>query len=165
VEGGAEIVDVVFNGLGDRAGNAATEEVIMALEILYDINLNLKLDKIMEISKLIEKYSKTPCQPHKPIVGRNCFVHTSDLHVEQILIGNWTTWELFQPSVVGQSRKLIFGATTLQDRAIRAKLNKMRLSPTDEHIKIIREKIQEKIKTQDYISEQELEDLAKKIVF
>ncbi|MHA1318133.1 MAG: hypothetical protein ACTSQ6_11555, partial [Candidatus Heimdallarchaeaceae archaeon] len=56
VEGGAEIVDVVFNGLGDRAGNAATEEVIMALEILYGIDLGLKLDKILEISQLIERY-------------------------------------------------------------------------------------------------------------
>ncbi|MFW9900403.1 MAG: hypothetical protein ACFFDY_03835, partial [Candidatus Thorarchaeota archaeon] len=94
VEGGAEIVDVVFNGLGDRAGNAATEEVIMALEILYGINTNIKLDKLMEVSQLVEKYSKTPLQPHKAIVGKNCFIHESDLHVEQILSGNWVTWEL-----------------------------------------------------------------------
>ncbi|MFX0188340.1 MAG: hypothetical protein ACFE8A_11465 [Candidatus Hodarchaeota archaeon] len=164
VEGGAEIVDVVFNGLGDRAGNAATEEVIMALEILYGINLNLKLEKIMEISQLIEKYSRTPLQPHKAIVGENCFIHESDLHVEQILIGNWVTWELYQPHIVGQSRKLIFGATTLQDRAIKAKLSKMDLNPTDAHLKQLREKIKERIKVQDFISEKELEDIAKKIV-
>jgi isopropylmalate/homocitrate/citramalate synthase len=164
VEGGAKIVDVVFNGLGDRAGNAATEEVIMALEILYGINLGLKLDKIMEISQLIEKYSKTSLQPHKAIVGKNCFIHESDLHVEQILRGNWVTWELFQPHVVGQTRKLIFGSTTLQERAIKAKLEKMGLKPTDEHLKIILKKIQEKIKIQDYISEKELEDLAISLV-
>ncbi len=164
VEGGAEIVDVVFNGLGDRAGNAATEEVIMALEILYGIDLNLKLEKIMEVSQLIEKYSRTPLQPHKAIVGKNCFVHESDLHVEQILIGNWVTWELFQPHIVGQSRKLIFGATTLQARAIKAKLTKMGLNPTENHLNILIGKVQEKIKNQEYISEKELEDLALKIV-
>lgn len=164
VEGGAEIVDVVFNGLGDRAGNAATEEVIMALEILYGINLNLKLEKIMEVSKLIEKYSNAPLQGHKAIVGKNCFVHESDLHVEQILIGSWITWELFQPHVVGQTRKLIFGATTLQDRAIKAKLNKMGLNPTEVHLQKIREKVQEKIKVQEFISEEELEELAREIV-
>ena len=164
VEGGAEIVDVVFNGLGDRAGNAATEEVIMALEILYGMDLNLKLEKIMEISQLIEKYSKTPLQAHKAIVGKNCFIHESDLHVEQILIGNWTTWELYQPWVVGQSRKLIFGATTLQDRAIKAKLNKMGLNPNQNDLDVLLEKIQEKIKFQDYISEKELEELAKKVI-
>ncbi len=163
VEGGAEIVDVVFNGLGDRAGNAATEEVIMALEILYGIDLGLKLDKILEISQLIEKYSKTPLQPHKPIVGKNCFIHESDLHVEQILVGNWTTWELFQPQVVGQTRKLIFGATTLQDRAFLAKLNKMGLKPTEMQLKRIRKEVSRKIKSQDYISEQEFEEIAKKI--
>jgi len=164
VEGGAEIVDVVFNGLGDRAGNAATEEVIMALEILYGINTNVKLDKIMEVSQLIEKFSNTPLQPHKPIVGKNCFVHESDLHVEQILIGNWVTWELFQPHVVGQTRKLIFGATTLQDRAIKAKLMKMGLNPTRKHIEILLERIKEKIKKQEYISEDELEILAREVL-
>ncbi len=164
VEGGAEVLDVVFNGLGDRAGNAATEEVIMALEILYGINTNIKLDRILQVSKLIEKFSKTPLQPHKPIVGKNCFIHESDLHVEQILTGNWVIWELYQPYVVGQTRKLIFGATTLQDRAIKAKLVKMGLEPSQKHLSILRNKIQEKIKNQDYITEQELETLAKKII-
>jgi len=159
VEGGAEIVDVVFNGLGDRAGNAATEEVIMSLEILYGINLNLKLEKIMEISNYIEKYS-TPLQAHKAIVGKNCFIHESDLHVEQILRGNWVTWELYQPYIVGQTRKLIFGATTLQDRAITAKLENMGLSPTKKNVEMLKRKIQEKIKIQKYITEEELEKLA-----
>jgi len=164
VEGGAEVVDVVFNGLGDRAGNAATEEVIMALEILYNINTHIKLYKILEVSQLIEKYSRTPLQPHKAIVGKNCFMHESDLHVEQILSGNWVTWELYQPHVVGQTRKLMFGATTLQDRAIKAKLVKMGLEPTEEHTKLIRKKIQKKIKNQDYITEEELEKLARKFI-
>ena len=164
VEGGAEIVDVVFNGLGDRAGNAATEEVIMALEILYGINTNIKLDKLMEVSQLIEKYSKTPLQPHKAIVGKNCFIHESDLHVEQILSGNWVTWELYQPQIVGQTRKLIFGATTLQDRAIKAKLDKMGLSFTENHLKSLRKRIQEKIKIQEYITEEQLEKIAREII-
>jgi len=164
VEGGAEIVDVVFNGLGDRAGNAATEEVIMGLEILYGINTHIKLDKLMEVSQLIEEYSKTPLQPHKAIVGKNCFIHESDLHVEQIISGNWVTWELFQPHVVGQTRKLIFGATTLQDRAIKAKLTKMGLEPTEKHMKTLQREIQEKRKKHDYVSEEELETLAKKII-
>ena len=164
VEGGAEIVDVVFNGLGDRAGNAATEEVIMGLEILYAINTNIKLDKLMEVSQLIEEYSKTPLQRHKAIVGKNCFIHESDLHVEQIISGNWVTWELFQPHVVGQTRKIIFGATTLQDRAIKAKLTKMGLKPTEKHMKTLQREIQEKIKKNEYISEEELETLAKKII-
>ncbi|MFX1434369.1 MAG: hypothetical protein ACFFB1_11390, partial [Promethearchaeota archaeon] len=62
------------------------------------------------------------------------------------------------------TRKLIFGSTTLQSRAIKAKLEKMGLNPTEEHLKIIQKKIQEKIKSQDYISEKELEDLAINIV-
>jgi len=131
----------------------------MSLEILYGINLNLKLEKIMEISNYIEKYS-TPLQAHKAIVGKNCFIHESDLHVEQILRGNWVTWELYQPYIVGQTRKLIFGATTLQDRAITAKLENMGLSPTKKNVEMLKRKIQEKIKIQKYITEEELEKLA-----
>jgi len=164
VEGGAEIVDVVFNGLGDRAGNAATEEVIMGLEVLYGVELNLKLEKIMEVSQLVEKYSKTPLQSHKAIVGKNCYIHESDLHVEQILFGNWVTWELIQPQVVGQSRKLIFGATTLQTRAIKAKLSKMGLIPSNQEIQNLRNKLETLIKTMGFITEQEFEKLANEIV-
>jgi isopropylmalate/homocitrate/citramalate synthase len=164
VEGGAEIVDVVFNGLGDRAGNAATEEVIMGLEVLYGIDLDLKLDKLVEVSQLIEKYSKTPLQPHKAIVGKNCYIHESDLHVEQILRGNWVTWELIQPHVIGQNRKLIFGATTLQSRAIKAKLTKMGLTPTDAQVELLREKVEKLIKTKEFITEEELEELALEVV-
>jgi methanogen homocitrate synthase len=164
VEGGAKIVDVVFNGLGDRAGNAATEEVIMGLEILYGINLNLKLNKIMEVSQLVEKYSKTQLQPHKAIVGKNCYIHESDLHVEQILTGNWITWELIQPYVIGQTRKLIFGATTLQTRAIKAKLRKMGLNLTDQELHTLQTRVEELIKTNEYITEEEFENLANNFV-
>lgn len=74
----------------------------MALEILFGIYTHIKLEKILEVSQLIEKFSNTPLQHHKAIVGKNCFIHESDLHVEQILTGNWMTWELFQPHVVGK---------------------------------------------------------------
>lgn len=74
------------------------------------------------------------------------------------------TWELYQPHVVGQTRKLIFGATTLQDRAIVAKLTKMGLTPTQEHIDDIRGKVQKRIKNQDFITEEELENLARETI-
>ena len=70
---------------------------------------------------------------------------------------------LYQPQVVGQTRKLTFGATTLQDRAIKTKLLKMGLTPTENHLITLRNKIQEKIKKQEFISEKEFEDLALQI--
>ena len=73
-------------------------------------------------------------------------------------------WELFQPHVVGQTRKLIFGATTLQDRALIAKLTKMGLIPSQEHIDSLRKKVQEKIKNQEFITEEEFEILAREII-
>lgn len=164
VEGGAEVVDVVVNGLGDRAGNAALEEVVMALEILYGIDLGLKLDKLYELSKMVERTSRIPLQPHKAIVGENCFIHESDLHVEQMLTGMWYTWELYQPQVVGQTRKLVFGATTLQTRALRAKLTKMGLKPTSSQIEEIQNQIRKLLKQEKYVQESEIEKIAKKIV-
>lgn len=66
--------------------------------------------------------------------------------------------------MVGQTRKLIFGATTLQDRAIKAKLKKLQLNPTNQQIEIIRSKIKEKLRTGKFISEKEFEDIAKEII-
>jgi len=59
---------------------------------------------------------------------------------------------------------LIFGATTLQDRALKVKLNKIGLEPTEEHLEILRKRLQEKIKAQDFISEKELENLARELI-
>ena len=88
IEGGAEVVDVIINGLGDRAGNASLEEVILACEMLYEVPTGVKLEKLYDLCKTVERMMGVPIQPNKAVCGRNCFIHESDLHVEQLLAGS-----------------------------------------------------------------------------
>lgn len=104
VECGASGVSTCVNGLGERAGIAATEEVILALHILFGIN-KFKLTQLTELSKLVEIKTGIKISPNKPITGDNVFTHTSGIHQHGVLM-NTVTYEFFPPELVGQRRKI-----------------------------------------------------------
>ncbi|MEM1707504.1 MAG: homoaconitate hydratase [Sulfolobales archaeon] len=83
VASGASAVHVTVNGIGERAGNAALEETVLALELLLGVRTNVKLDKLYELSKLVEQLSGVKLPPHKPIVGDSPF------RVESGMIAEW----------------------------------------------------------------------------
>ena len=105
---GADGFSATFTGIGERAGNAPIEEVCVALKYLYGTKLKVRLEKVTEICRLVEKYSGAKIQKHKPIIGENAFSHESGIHVDGIL-KNPRTYENFEPEVVGQKRKILFG--------------------------------------------------------
>jgi isopropylmalate/homocitrate/citramalate synthase len=82
---GADIIHTTVNGIGERSGNAALEEVAVALEVLYDVKTAIKFKKLRRLSKLVEEASKVLMPPHKPIVGDNIFT------TESGIIAGW--WE------------------------------------------------------------------------
>ncbi len=108
VKGGADEIHVAINGLGERAGNAALEEVVMALEFLYGIKTKINKKSIYPTSKLVEKLTRVFVPPNKPIVGENAFTHESGIHTSAIL-RNTTTYEPISPEVIGRKRNIILG--------------------------------------------------------
>jgi len=76
VEAGADAVDVVVNGLGDRGGNAPFEEVVLALEKLCGVKTGIKLNRVNELSRLVEEKTKIKKCKVKPIVGDFTFLHS-----------------------------------------------------------------------------------------
>ncbi len=108
VEAGAEIVHVTINGIGERAGNASLEEVVVSLHTLYGVKTNVKLEKIYELSRLVEKLTEIIVPKNKAIVGENAFSHESGIHVHGV-ISSPETYEPIDPSIVGRNRKIIIG--------------------------------------------------------
>ncbi|WP_013323674.1 homocitrate synthase [Gloeothece verrucosa] len=108
LQAGATSVNTTVNGLGERAGNAATEEVVMALKRLYEIDLNLDTRRLRELSQLVAAASGHPVAPWKAIVGKNVFAHESGIHVHGVL-QNPATYEPFAPEEVGIQRQLVVG--------------------------------------------------------
>ncbi len=163
VEHGATYMDLVVNKLGDRAGNTSLEEVVVALEMLYAIDTGVDLAQLTSLSKYIEKTSGVPLPYNKPVVGRNTFLHESELHVMSALEKDkfWMCFTPYRPEVVGQEEHVIFGPTTLHGDAIRMKCKQLGYQNFEQSIKKILEKIQEIITHKNFLSEEELDFLIK----
>ncbi len=131
-EAGAEWISVSVNGLGERAGNASLEQVIMNLMALYNIDLGFKTERLMELSLLVEEASGIKVSKDKPIVGENAFAHESGIHTHGVL-SKWYTYETFKPEMVGQQRKIIVGKMSGK-HTIRSKLDEWDIIANSEQI-------------------------------
>jgi isopropylmalate/homocitrate/citramalate synthase len=101
---GAEIVDVAVNGLGDRAGNAALEEVVAALTLLYGIDTGIDLASLTALSQRFAAASGRPLPANKPITGP-VFTHTLPTHVEAIQADSRSI-QPFEPELVGNVQRI-----------------------------------------------------------
>jgi len=108
VEAGAEQAHVTVNGIGERAGNAALEEVVMALNLLYGKKTRIDTSKIYATSQIVRRLTGIHLQPHKPIVGDNAFAHESGIHVKGVVVDP-RAFEPFKPELVGRVRKIVAG--------------------------------------------------------
>jgi 2-isopropylmalate synthase len=105
VENGARQVEGTINGLGERAGNAALEEVVMALVIraeIYGVSLEIDTRELLATSSLVAEMTGYPIQYNKAIVGRNAFAHESGIHQHAVLRER-TTYEIINPLAVGHA--------------------------------------------------------------
>ena len=111
LEEGVEIPHGCVNGIGERAGNASLEEMIMALEVLYGKETGIKIEKLYEVSKRIEELTGIPLSAQKPLVGTNAYSHESGIHVKAVM-EDPATYEPYPPELVGQRRTLALGKHT-----------------------------------------------------
>lgn len=111
VEVGAVAPHVCVNGLGERAGNASLEEVVLALERLYGYRTGIRTEKLYELSRRVEELSGVPLAPNKALVGYNAFSHEAGIHTHGVL-AHTLTYEPLQPEALGRHRALILGKHT-----------------------------------------------------
>ncbi len=112
VQGGARQIECTINGLGERAGNAALEEVVMAIKTRNDVlpyHTNVESTLLTRASRLVSAVTSFPVQYNKAIVGRNAFAHESGIHQDGMLKNN-QTYEIMTPESVGvKATSLIMG--------------------------------------------------------
>jgi len=112
VKSGVSQVECTINGIGERAGNASLEEVVMALktrEDFFGFSVNINTTEIYRTSRLVSRLTGLPVQPNKAIVGKNAFRHAAGIHQDGIL-KKTTTYEIINPSSVGvEQGELVLG--------------------------------------------------------
>lgn len=159
---GAERVHVAVNGLGERAGNASLEEVVMSLQNLYKKKTNINTKLIYDASRLVSRLTGVLVQPNKAIVGDNAFGHESGIHVHGI-INMPITYEPLEPELVGRTRWIGTGKHA-GTHGVKAQLKELGYSPTDSQVKEILSKVKELGDKGKRLTDLDLDSIARSIL-
>ena len=162
-EAGASQAQVSVNGIGERAGNAAYEEVVMALESVYGVDTGIDTTQIAEVSQMVESASDVPVPANKPVVGNNAFSHESGIHAAGV-IENADTFEpgVMTPEMVGAERELVLGKHT-GTHSVRERLTEIGFDPTDREVREVTRRVKEAGARSERITVATLEKLAHEV--
>ncbi len=137
IQNGARQVECTINGIGERAGNAAMEEVVMALKVRpeYFDGLYTDIDTVhfAETSRLVSELTGMPIQYNKAIIGRNAFAHESGIHQDGFLKGR-STYEIMLPEWIGLSESYLPLGPRSGRAAVKSRLEKLGLAVSDEQM-------------------------------
>ena len=149
---GANAISTTVNGIGERAGNTSLEEVVMALKLIYDVDLGFNIKIFYELSKLVEELTSLRIPETKPIVGKNVFRHESGIHVDAVL-EEPLTYEPFLPELIGHQRRIVLGKHS-GCRAVKAKLDECGIEVTRDELCQIVEKVKNQREKGKYINDE-----------
>jgi homocitrate synthase NifV len=122
-----------INGIGERAF-AKLEEYIMALELLYGVDTGIKLERLTEVSRTVERITGIRNQPHKAVVGETMYVPLFEQEYIDLLHAGPYVSTCFDPAMVGQKPALVFWEGMLSDSTVRAKMDQMELEYNDAQV-------------------------------
>jgi (R)-citramalate synthase len=105
---GAREAHMTVNGIGERAGNAALEEVVMVLEWLYKRDTGIQTNELYKVSRLVSRLTGLAVAPNKSLVGGNAFTHEAGIHVHGLL-ADTSTYEPISPESIGRERQIVLG--------------------------------------------------------
>lgn len=166
IEEGATVADTVFHGLGDKAGIGATEEIAMALELLYGVSTGVRLDRLPAVSDAVEELFEMPIAANKAIVGPNTVRHQIDAHVATVLRGVWWAWESWDPALLGRERSLEWARGKVRlgrSGALAAKLEAMGMSLDDAQWSEAERRLRALVEERKEIAEAEVERLLEQV--
>lgn len=161
VQNGARQVEVTINGLGERAGNTALEEVVMAISCHknLDFELGIHTRQIIASSQLVSSLMRVPVQPNKAIVGRNAFAHSSGIHQDGVLKSR-ETYEIIDPEEVGVDQSSIILTARSGRAALKHHLKEMGYTPDHEELSSVYQRFLELADKKKDITTRDLEVLA-----
>jgi len=138
LKNGARRVECTINGIGERAGNASMEEIVMALRTrkdLHECDTNIHANHIYNTSRLLTHITGVPVQPNKAIVGSNAFAHESGIHQDGVLKEK-TTYEIMTPESIGVSKSTLVLGKHSGRHAFRERLREIGYELGDENLNI-----------------------------
>ena len=162
VSSGVRQVECTINGIGERAGNASLEEVVMGLKVrndLYNCETQIDTTQILQTSRLISQITGYQVQPNKAIVGANAFAHESGIHQDGVL-KHRETYEIMAPQDVGWATNRIVLGKLSGRNAFKQRLEKLGMDVTsDDELGILFEKFKELADRKTEIFDEDIQSL------
>ena len=137
---GADLIHTTVNGIGERAGNVALEEVAIALAHCYDIE-TVDLSRLYRLAEVVADATGVPLAPNKAVIGENAFTHESGIHTDGML-KNDRMYEPYPPETVGRERRLALGKHAGR-AGVRAALDEHGVDVTDDQLARIADRVKE----------------------
>ncbi|MCA9846802.1 MAG: 2-isopropylmalate synthase [Dehalococcoidia bacterium] len=157
--GGARQVEGTINGIGERAGNAALEEVVLAIATRPDflhVHTDVNTREFYAASKLVERYSGMMLQPHKAVVGKNAFRHSSGIHQDGVLKMR-ETYEIMDPASIGIPEGSSIVLTKVSgSHAVKARLADLGITPDDTEFQRIFDAFKDVADAKDEVDDRDL---------
>ena len=162
VKAGASCAHVTINGLGEKTGNADLAETVIAAK-LYGIDTNINMKKIYKASKLVEKISKIPISPLKPVVGDFVFKRESGVTAAQV-ISYPPSVEPYSPELLGREREVLLSKKSGK-RSVEYKLEKMNFKATSDQVDEILKNVKDLgVKKKGILSDNEFKSIVKEVL-
>ncbi|MDF2520007.1 MAG: 2-isopropylmalate synthase [Clostridia bacterium] len=162
VEAGVEVVHGCINALGERTGNAATEELIVGLKYLLGYDLNVDLAKIQSVSRLVSELSNQKVHPYKPVVGSNIFARETGSGIKMLKETPLAVFP-FKPEVVGLESRALLGKKSGSD-SMEVKSEQYGIKLTEDEIKVIVQEIKAlSLREKRTVSDEEFLAIAKSV--
>ncbi|WP_410766256.1 (R)-citramalate synthase [Haloferax sp. DFSO60] len=137
---GADLVHTTVNGIGERAGNVALEEVAIALHHCYDVE-TVKLDELYSLAQTVAYATGIALPPNKAVVGENAFTHESGIHTDGTLKDD-AMYEPYSPETVGRERRLVLGKHAGR-AGVKAALDEHGVDATDDEVTAVVQRVKE----------------------
>lgn len=164
IKAGATQVECTINGIGERAGNCALEEVVMALKTRNDffkVDTNIETTQIMKTSKLLSSITGVHVQPNKAIVGENAFAHESGIH-QHGMLAEPTTYEIMRPESIGLTKTNMVLGKHSGRHAFKDRLESLGYNLTEEELNSAFEKFKILLDKKKKIYDKDLEAIVRK---
>jgi 2-isopropylmalate synthase len=164
VSAGARQVEVTVNGIGERAGNTALEEVVMAMKVRDDwfhVETGVDSTKLLPTSRLVSRLTGMVVQRNKAVVGANAYAHSSGIHQDGILKER-STYEIIDPKLVGAEKSEIILTARSGRHGLKHRLAELGFNYTDERFETIYRDFVEMADSRKEVSEEDLRELVTK---
>jgi isopropylmalate/homocitrate/citramalate synthase len=167
VRAGADVVDCVLNGYSHRSGNCALEQIVAALEVLYDLRTGVDLKEIMSLCQLAAEVFGVPIPPQAPHVGTSAFAY-GGVHISALLQEGWFVWETMQAETIGQHRHVVWTPTALERHGmagpVALKIKRMGLSFDEAQLEQVFARMRTVMAPKKFATDEELETVVHEVL-